>query len=122
MMTVHSVVYFVLTFFFFSCRRRHTSCALVTGVQTCALPISAPTTSRRARELSRIRLREAVSQPARRADEIVADLLAQPSDEDLDRIGVAVEILLVQMFDQFRAGYDPAAVVDRKSTRLNSSH
>src|SRR3546814_18210858 len=25
--------------FFFSCRRRHTSCALVTGVQTCALPI-----------------------------------------------------------------------------------
>src|SRR3546814_19873191 len=25
--------------FFFSCRRRHTRCALVTGVQTCALPI-----------------------------------------------------------------------------------
>src|SRR3546814_2552143 len=29
-----------LCFFFFSSRRRHTSCALVTGVQTCALPIS----------------------------------------------------------------------------------
>src|SRR3546814_10343754 len=29
-------------FFFFSSRRRHTSCALVTGVQTCALPISDP--------------------------------------------------------------------------------
>src|SRR3546814_3367696 len=28
----------VLTFFF-SSRRRHTRCALVTGVQTCALPI-----------------------------------------------------------------------------------
>src|SRR3546814_7520007 len=28
--------------FFFSSRRRHTSCALVTGVQTCALPICAP--------------------------------------------------------------------------------
>src|SRR3546814_11632492 len=27
-------------FFFFSRRRRHTRCALVTGVQTCALPIS----------------------------------------------------------------------------------
>src|SRR3546814_13447779 len=27
------------TFFFFSSRRRHTRCALVTGVQTCALPI-----------------------------------------------------------------------------------
>src|SRR3546814_3094713 len=28
-----------LLFFFCSSRRRHTSCALVTGVQTCALPI-----------------------------------------------------------------------------------
>src|SRR3546814_14676013 len=26
--------------FFFSSRRQHTSCALVTGIQTCALPIS----------------------------------------------------------------------------------
>src|SRR3546814_5606648 len=36
--------YFVLSIlfclFFFSSRRRHTRCALVTGVQTCALPIS----------------------------------------------------------------------------------
>src|SRR3546814_17293021 len=30
---------FFLIFFFFSSRRRHTRCALVTGVQTCALPI-----------------------------------------------------------------------------------
>src|SRR3546814_8967077 len=29
-----------LSFFFFSSRRRHTRCALVTGVQTCSLPIS----------------------------------------------------------------------------------
>src|SRR3546814_18660603 len=29
----------VILFFFFSSRRRHTRCALVTGVQTCALPI-----------------------------------------------------------------------------------
>src|SRR3546814_7453761 len=28
--------------FFFSSRRRHTRCALVTGVQTCALPICVP--------------------------------------------------------------------------------
>src|SRR3546814_4894435 len=28
--------------FFFSSRRRHTRCALVTGVQTCALPIWTP--------------------------------------------------------------------------------
>src|SRR3546814_8080669 len=30
----------VVGLFFFSSRRRHTICALVTGVQTCALPIS----------------------------------------------------------------------------------
>src|SRR3546814_5182131 len=30
----------LLRYFFFSSRRRHTRCALVTGVQTCALPIS----------------------------------------------------------------------------------
>src|SRR3546814_4935921 len=33
-------MYFIYVFFF-SSRRRHTRCALVTGVQTCALPISA---------------------------------------------------------------------------------
>src|SRR3546814_21201050 len=32
--------YFMINCFFFSSRRRHTRCALVTGVQTCALPIS----------------------------------------------------------------------------------
>src|SRR3546814_4091315 len=32
--------YVVFDFFFFSSRRGHTRCALVTGVQTCALPIS----------------------------------------------------------------------------------
>src|SRR3546814_11067017 len=32
--------------FFFSSRRRHTRCALVTGVQTCALPISTCTRKR----------------------------------------------------------------------------
>src|SRR3546814_11570151 len=34
---------FSIFFFFFSSRRRHTRCALVTGVQTCALPILALT-------------------------------------------------------------------------------
>src|SRR3546814_1777309 len=36
-------------FFFFSSRRRHTRCALVTVVQTCALPIS--------QGLTRVRIR-----------------------------------------------------------------
>src|SRR3546814_7298324 len=33
------LVFLVFFCFFFSSRRRHTRCALVTGVQTCALPI-----------------------------------------------------------------------------------
>src|SRR3546814_9248462 len=50
MCALFMIVYFLLynftcwfqvnIFFFFSSRRRHTRCALVTGVQTCALPIS----------------------------------------------------------------------------------
>src|SRR3546814_1278694 len=37
---LYSVICFLFNCFFFSSRRRHTRCALVTGVQTCALPIS----------------------------------------------------------------------------------
>src|SRR3546814_7008505 len=44
-------------FFVFSSRRRHTRCALVTGVQTCALPIFRPTFPGRARRI-KIRHRE----------------------------------------------------------------
>src|SRR3546814_10482975 len=36
----------VILFFFFSSRRRNTRCALVTGVQTCALPIYNPANRR----------------------------------------------------------------------------
>src|SRR3546814_4696939 len=38
-MTLVRSTCYVLFVFFFSSRRRHTSFALVTGVQTCALPI-----------------------------------------------------------------------------------
>src|SRR3546814_9982155 len=37
-LSVYLVCFFCFCFFF-SSRRRHTRCALVTGVQTCALPI-----------------------------------------------------------------------------------
>src|SRR3546814_312515 len=40
MLCVALVVRVRCSCFFFSSRRRHTRCALVTGVQTCALPIS----------------------------------------------------------------------------------
>src|SRR3546814_15236181 len=37
---LYVIVCYDFSSFFFSSRRRHTRCALVTGVQTCALPIS----------------------------------------------------------------------------------
>src|SRR3546814_7448913 len=40
MLSSDGVSVLLLLYFFFSSRRRHTRCALVTGVQTCALPIS----------------------------------------------------------------------------------
>src|SRR3546814_6471768 len=52
-------------FFFFSSRRRHTSCALVTGVQTCALPIS-PGHTVPDRPRSRRRVRARVRVPGHR--------------------------------------------------------
>src|SRR3546814_7945893 len=37
--THYLFVYYFVCCFFFSSSRRHTRCALVTGVQTCSLPI-----------------------------------------------------------------------------------
>src|SRR3546814_8708586 len=41
-MVMNRGIVFLLLFVFFTGRRRHTRCALVTGVQTCALPICFP--------------------------------------------------------------------------------
>src|SRR3546814_5057535 len=49
--------------FFFSSRRRHTRCALVTGVQTCALPISTPASRPRPRRCAGRRHRRSRSAP-----------------------------------------------------------
>src|SRR3546814_4219856 len=40
LLLAHDLSVLMWFLFFFSSRRRHTRCALVTGVQTCALPIS----------------------------------------------------------------------------------
>src|SRR3546814_15313043 len=55
----------LLSLFFFSSRRRHTRCALVTGVQTCALPISGG-------EI--IRFTDKLRYSARRLDRAVSDI------------------------------------------------
>src|SRR3546814_10137265 len=68
-MFVLSVVFYfvqVFYFFFFSSRRRHTMCALVTGVQTCALPIwSQPLADRSADVLGRGTPRRRTGKPTR---------------------------------------------------------
>src|SRR5947207_13267679 len=53
--------------------------------------------------LVRIWRREQIAEAAHGLDHVDAELLADASDKDLDGIGVAVEILVVQMLDQFRA-------------------
>src|SRR3546814_2947715 len=81
---------FIVYSFFFSSRRRHTSCALVTGVQTCALPI-----------LDAVRavlglFAETVDQLApHRLDEIATDAieLAQPLAHRAERLGIGRRIL-----------------------------
>src|SRR3546814_9680715 len=97
--------------FFFSSRRRHTRCALVTGVQTCALPIYVGGCHRRA--------------------EIEARAFAEISDFFVACFGLARQavMVLVGRPDQREIAFigdreKDASVgqLDRKSTRLNSSH
>src|SRR3546814_5375802 len=117
--------------FFFSSRRRHTRCALVTGVQTCALPILALGPGARcaagflfgmtlAAAGERLRRR-----PLQRAIAAIGPNYLPPA---LTAAGVA------SAFGSLYAAYGLygllpplaafllLALVDRKSTRLNSSH
>src|SRR5215831_2161548 len=60
--------------------------------------------SRRASELRRIaRWSEQIAKPAHGLDDIDAELFANAADEHLDGIGVAIEVLVVEMLDQFAA-------------------
>src|SRR3546814_8818913 len=63
------MVYFygLLLMLFFSSRRRHTRCALVTGVQTCALPISATVGGLRKTDDARPGYQRVVQNPVERA-------------------------------------------------------
>src|SRR3546814_15071668 len=60
---------YVIVYFFFSSRRRHTRCALVTGVQTCALPISAGCAGRDRRRHCRRHCRPSPRGPCSRSPE-----------------------------------------------------
>src|SRR3546814_10083470 len=60
--------------FFFSSRRRHTRCALVTGVQTCALPIYRK--RRDLRSLANFHKGVNLSEPILELDDTVAEFRA----------------------------------------------
>src|SRR3546814_1053401 len=112
-------------FFFFSSRTRHTRCSLVTGVQTCALPIFAehripPGAPAIVAGLGKHRDRE-VSPLNQLGGGILADANAEGWDDVAAGRG-----------DRWRTLVEPDAgcashlravgCQDRKSTRLNSSH
>src|SRR3546814_2013907 len=78
MFLVSYVSFCLFCSFFFSSRRRHTRCALVTGVQTCALPISL------ARTPARVAARSFEPRWARRAAIVLSAAvppIAEPSAE-----------------------------------------
>src|SRR3546814_2994939 len=113
----------MISVFFFSSGRQHTKCALVTGVQMCALPIfhgRAP--AQLYQELAdgmievAINLEVAGSGASRSAvetgmaDEFPRIVLGRPP--------VALDVPPGHAFH----GADAVALQDRKGTRLNSSH
>src|SRR3546814_2618272 len=99
-------VFFVL-FFFFSSRRRHTRCALVTGVQTCALPICSIGRGVVIRTCDR-----SIHQPRPNSNPSLWTFKPQSRKRDCvqsSALRIAGELV-------------SRAPIDRKSTRLNSSH
>src|SRR3546814_7946957 len=71
--------------FFFSSRRRHTRCALVTGVQTCALPISVQPKWLTANDAAGDFVKEHFAQPG--ADAAVGKALRLDSRSEERRVG-----------------------------------
>src|SRR3546814_8602511 len=104
---------------FVSSRRRHTRCALVTGVQTCALPIYMLP-----RVLAAFRAEHPCVELALQVENTQAiedKLIAGEIDIGFAEGIIRSDILDYQVFAQDELVLI-AAPRDRKSTRLNSSH
>src|SRR3546814_20790249 len=104
--------------FLFSSRRRHTICALVTGVQTCALPISDSWLRERAREglLERFKLITLAAEE---------DVYWQRLDYELgiiEKMGFAGYFLVVSDFIEWaKQNGCPVGPGDRKRVRSGKS-
>src|SRR3546814_5242857 len=125
---MYMLVVFVIVssfyFFFFSSRRRHTRCALVTGVQTCALPILIEL--RLAAHMADVpELKEAFAQGQ---DIHAATAIELFGEVNRDTRGKAKTVNFSILYGISRWGLagsleiTPDEAQDRKSTRLNSSH
>src|SRR3546814_10002656 len=125
----------ITCFFFCSSRRRHTRCALVTGVQTCALPIyqkagdtyQIPNPDRHYGNLHLQSFEALCVDIARLGMDVRIRNTAR--DSQLHRFGVFEYVPLQEALGvpalqaiavPLTAGELP--LLDRKSTRLNSSH
>src|SRR3546814_2485672 len=102
----------MLIYFFFSSRRLHTRCALVTGVQTFALPIS----SAYLRHRCAYRHRKAGKPDERGGPRDMDDRAFGPIALSPDRRGSGKNMLPSSKREESMDARD------RKSTRLNSSH
>src|SRR3546814_6786142 len=106
--------------FFFSSRRRHTRCALVTGVQTCALPISLRRGKRTQEHGSDVEAMVRDLSELREGDPVVH------AQHGIGRYCGLIEMDLGEGQMEFLhleyANGSTLYVPDRKSTRLNSSH
>src|SRR3546814_1400945 len=114
--------------FFLSSRRRHTICALVTGVQTCALPILLRITEVAFRLLARLPVtRDRFRLDRAKAPDIACKLYEARGALDIVRPkrGDQPAGQCLEFPDQgalLAAFVAVSKRIDRKSTRLNSSH
>src|SRR3546814_19176570 len=106
-------IYHVLGFFFFSSRRRHTRCALVTGVQTCALPILVLTNFTQGYDTLDAVRREMAAQPwAAAINGEYSGAIARMTNDELKRLGRARFDNVELIWD-----YDAVAEIGRASCR-----
>src|SRR3546814_1292804 len=120
--------------FFFSSRRRHTRCALVTGVQTCALPICSAHVSERVRPNGQVIELRGQPLPGGGYVSTYTDIseykrveqALRVANETLEaRVEQRTHELAEALSAQAHARQDADSAnesKDRKSTRLNSSH
>src|SRR3546814_5551850 len=97
----------------FSSRRRHTRCALVTGVQTCALPISAMFPCGSVTGAPKIRAMEVIAATEQEARGVYTGSIGWLGPDGDAAFNVAIRTLVLP---------EQPGPADRKSTRLNSSH